>query len=149
MLATALYVPNDFVPIAVINRFDLADPAGAHCGQYSLISANRNTTYEEVFHVIFEPVLPNPRPQLGVEGCRGVRESRLVLLRAMGFPLNDWTFYEVFGLVRPLRDRTADLLPLPRRPDRQCGVQVLLIEASVNRRVAFMLRSSWRRCSPR
>lgn len=74
VFATAPYVPDDFVPIALINRFDLADPAGAHCGQYRLIFANRNTTAEEVFHIIFEPVLPNPRPQLGVEGCRGVAQ---------------------------------------------------------------------------
>lgn len=73
-LANAPYVPDDFIPIAIVNRFDLTDPAGANCGQYRLIYGNRQTTPDEVFHIIFEAILPNPAPQLGVAGCRGVAQ---------------------------------------------------------------------------
>lgn len=73
-LATAPYVPDSFVPIGITNRFDMADAAGAHCGQYRLLFANGNLPATDAFHVIFEAALPNPRPHLGLAGCRPVAQ---------------------------------------------------------------------------
>jgi hypothetical protein len=71
-LATEPFRPEDFIPIGMTNRFDQAN--AAQCGQYRLIYANRNLTSSEVFHVIFEAEMPNPRPELGLLGCRPVAQ---------------------------------------------------------------------------
>jgi hypothetical protein len=71
-LATSPFLPEDFFPIGITNRFDQAN--ATQCGQYRLMFANRQVALEEVFHVIFEAELPNPRPELGVEGCRPVAQ---------------------------------------------------------------------------
>ncbi|NTX65917.1 hypothetical protein HUA74_35185 [Myxococcus sp. CA051A] len=58
--------------IGLFNRFDLAPPDGANCGQYRMVFAHpppdRNL-------VIFEAVLPNPRRELGLEGCRPIAQT--------------------------------------------------------------------------
>jgi hypothetical protein len=69
-LATKPYVPDDFIPIGVVNRFDQADPSGSHCGQYRIVFASRAVTSREALHIIFEAVLPNPRPESGLAGCK-------------------------------------------------------------------------------
>lgn len=66
---------NSYMPIGLFNRFDLAPADGSNCGEYRIIFAkdpqspafgnNRN-------FIIFEAVLPNPTPSLGLEGCRAV-----------------------------------------------------------------------------
>ncbi len=71
-LATAAFRPDDFVPIAILNRFDQAN--AAQCGQYRIIFANRQVTSEEAFRVIFEAEMPNPRPELGLAACKPVAQ---------------------------------------------------------------------------
>ena len=71
-LATAPYRPEDFFPIGITNRFDQA--SATQCGQYRIMFAHRKATSSEAFHVIFESELPNPRPELGLEGCRPVAQ---------------------------------------------------------------------------
>ena len=70
--------PNSFLPVALVNRFDLAsDPrkGGTDCGEYRIIyakSSGQTVTTDRV-QLIFEAVLPNPSPN-GVDlvGCRPV-----------------------------------------------------------------------------
>ncbi|HYR29863.1 MAG TPA: hypothetical protein VEU30_15440 [Thermoanaerobaculia bacterium] len=71
-LATGPFLPEDFVPIGITNRFDQAN--ATQCGQYRLIYANRNVTSREAFHIIFEAEMPNPKPELGILGCRPVAQ---------------------------------------------------------------------------
>ncbi|HEX8169376.1 MAG TPA: hypothetical protein VF824_02415 [Thermoanaerobaculia bacterium] len=70
--ATAPFHPDAFIPIAITNRFDMAD--GAQCGEYRIVFADTTVSSVEVFHIIFEGVLPNPRPELGLAGCRPVAQ---------------------------------------------------------------------------
>jgi len=71
-LATAPFRPEDFIPIGIVNRFDQAN--ATQCGQYRLIFANRNAAPKEAFHLIFEAELPNPRPEIGLQGCKPVAQ---------------------------------------------------------------------------
>jgi cysteine-rich repeat protein len=61
-----------YAPIALSNRFDLADPAGSNCGEYRVAFFD-DLTVDGSF-LIFEARLPNPNPGLGLEGCRPVAE---------------------------------------------------------------------------
>ncbi len=61
-------------PIALFNRFDLADAGGAHCGEYRIVYGRYPNTATNRYLLIFEAVLPNPAPALGIEGCRPVAE---------------------------------------------------------------------------
>lgn len=72
-LAATPYLADEYFTLGIANRFDLA--GGANCGQYRLIFARRSANpATERLHLIFEPVLPNPNPSLGVEGCRPVAQ---------------------------------------------------------------------------
>lgn len=55
--------------IGLFNRFDLAPSNGANCGEYRVVFARTGGGRN---FVIFEAVLPNPRTDLGIEGCRPV-----------------------------------------------------------------------------
>jgi hypothetical protein len=68
--AASPYAPDEYIPIALINRFDLAPPDGSNCGQYRMVFARKATTRTDKVHIIFEAVLPNPYPELGLRGCR-------------------------------------------------------------------------------
>ncbi|MCP3168658.1 hypothetical protein [Myxococcus qinghaiensis] len=66
--------PDEYVPLALVNRFDLAPASGVDCGEYRIIygkrsgipgGGNRNL-------LIFEAVLPNPNPTAGLNGCMPV-----------------------------------------------------------------------------
>ena len=57
--------------LALVNRFDLAPTNGADCGEQRVILAN--TAVTRAF-VIFEAKIPNPKPMLGVQGCRPVAQ---------------------------------------------------------------------------
>jgi hypothetical protein len=67
------FTPPQFIPIGIINRFDLTPLDGSNCGQYRLIYARKLPT-TDFFHIIFEAVLPNPNPSMGVAGCRPIAE---------------------------------------------------------------------------
>lgn len=65
--------PQSYMPTALVNRFDLAPSTGAHCGEYRIVFARRSgETGGGRNFIIFEAVLPNPRLDLGIEGCRRV-----------------------------------------------------------------------------
>jgi hypothetical protein len=55
-----------FFPTAFVNRIDLAPANGAHCGQQRMIFAS-NAINRAL--VIVEAQIPNPAPELGIEGC--------------------------------------------------------------------------------
>src|SRR5262249_24743497 len=66
--------PEDFVPTALTNRFDLAPRNGAHCGEYRIAFARKDGVegqFDRDF-IIFEGILPNPNPSCGIESCRPV-----------------------------------------------------------------------------
>jgi hypothetical protein len=70
--------PTDasYTPIGLFNRFDLAPADGADCGEYRIVFA-RNSGFTNSLQrnlVIFEAVLPNPNPSLGLEGCTPVAQ---------------------------------------------------------------------------
>jgi hypothetical protein len=60
-----------FFPTAFVNRMDLAPANGAHCGQQRMIFAN-NALFRAF--MIVEAQIPNPAPELGIEGCRPLAE---------------------------------------------------------------------------
>jgi hypothetical protein len=68
------FVPAQFIPLAIINRFDLAATDGSHCGQYRLIYARKTAQQSDVLHFIFEGVLRNPSPTRDLAGCRDVAQ---------------------------------------------------------------------------
>ena len=56
-----------FFPTAFMNRIDLMPENAAHCGQQRMIFANNA---QNRMFMIVEAQIPNPHPELGVEGCR-------------------------------------------------------------------------------
>jgi len=65
---------GDHIPLALVNRFDLAPADGSNCGQYRIVFAKTsNSTFTRV-HFIFEAVLPNPNPSEGIAACRPVAQ---------------------------------------------------------------------------
>jgi hypothetical protein len=63
---------NSYTAIGLYNRFDLAPTSGAHCGEYRVIFAKTSGGPGRAF-LIFEASLPNPREDLGIDGCRPVQ----------------------------------------------------------------------------
>jgi len=64
--------PASYVPLGVFNRFDLAAVDGSDCGEYRLLFARRSGMDDSRARnfIMFEAVLENPHPELGLEGCR-------------------------------------------------------------------------------
>jgi hypothetical protein len=62
-------------PIALVNRFDLAPPTGEHCGEYRIVYAKDPAVGGGRNLIIFEAVLPNPRPDCGLAACRPIQEG--------------------------------------------------------------------------
>jgi hypothetical protein len=63
---------ESFFPTAFVNRLDLAPANGAHCGQQRMIFANNNGPGSFGFgraFMILEAQIPNPHPELGIQGC--------------------------------------------------------------------------------
>ena len=71
-LAAAPYGPDEYVPLALVNRFDLAAADGSNCGQYRIVFARQASKPTDKLHIIFEAVVPNPHPEVGLSGCREV-----------------------------------------------------------------------------
>ncbi len=67
---------NSYMAVALSNRFDLAPPDGANCGEYRVVFAKRSgiTNGLNRNFIIFEARLPNPSPSLGRQGCHPVVE---------------------------------------------------------------------------
>lgn len=66
--------PDEYIPTALVNRFDLAPLNGSDCGEYRIVYAKRSgiTNPGNRNLLIFEAVLPNPNPGLGLAGCHPV-----------------------------------------------------------------------------
>jgi hypothetical protein len=77
-LASVPDLAQQFFTIGVINRFDQTPPDGANCGQYRMVFAHRDdaTAASTLVrrHLIFEAVLPNPHPEMGIAACRPVAQ---------------------------------------------------------------------------
>ena len=63
---------NSYSAIGLFNRFDLAPNDGANCGEYRVVFGKTSGGGGRNF-IIFEATLPNPRMDLGLEGCRQVQ----------------------------------------------------------------------------
>ncbi len=63
-----------YVPIGLFNRFDLAPEDGSHCGEYRIIYAKESgiLANDDRNLFIFEAVMPNPQPHLGLKGCQNI-----------------------------------------------------------------------------
>ena len=63
-----------YVPIGLFNRFDIAPENGAHCGEYRIVYAKASgiSNPDDRNLIIFEAVMPNPLPVLGLLGCRKI-----------------------------------------------------------------------------
>lgn len=69
--------PDSFVPVAIVNRFDLTPQFGTTCGEYRIVFAKlsgRTDPANRVF-LIFEAALPNPQGHETILGCRGIAEA--------------------------------------------------------------------------
>lgn len=62
---------DGFRATAFVNRIDLAPANGAHCGQQRMIFAAQ--TFPRSLMIV-EAQVPNPHPELGIEGCRPLAE---------------------------------------------------------------------------
>jgi hypothetical protein len=68
--------PEAYHAVALVNRIDLTDPAGGDCGEFRMIFGKNPQIGSKAFSrslIIFEGVLPNPKPTLGLVGCRAVQ----------------------------------------------------------------------------
>ncbi|WNG58477.1 hypothetical protein F0U59_29830 [Archangium gephyra] len=63
---------NAYSAIGLFNRFDLAPNDGSNCGEYRIVFGKTGGGPGRNF-IIFEATLPNPRQNLGLEGCRQVQ----------------------------------------------------------------------------
>lgn len=70
--ATAGALAN-YSAVGLFNRFDLAPADGSNCGEHRIVYAKTSGPAGRAF-VIFEAVLPNPRKDKGLEGCRPVAD---------------------------------------------------------------------------
>ena len=68
------FIGNDHIPLAIVNRFDLAPSDGSNCGEYRIVFARKTSSLVDRLHFIFEAVLPNPDPSKGLAGCRPVAQ---------------------------------------------------------------------------
>ncbi|MFL5355636.1 hypothetical protein [Archangium sp.] len=65
---------DSYGAVGLYNRFDLAPVDGSDCGQYRIVLAKLPFTPGLRNFINLEAVLPNPHPDLGLEGCRPVAE---------------------------------------------------------------------------
>jgi hypothetical protein len=68
------FAAHDYTPTGITMRLDKAPADGSNCGQYRIVYAKTTLTFPAELHIIFEPVLPNPNPSAGIEGCRPVAQ---------------------------------------------------------------------------
>jgi hypothetical protein len=75
-LAAVQNLAGQFFTLGLMNRFDQAPPDGSNCGQYRMVFAHKDSETSASTlvrrHLIFEAVLPNPNPVLGLSACRPV-----------------------------------------------------------------------------
>jgi hypothetical protein len=68
--------PNEYIPIGLFNRFDLAPSDGSNCGEHRIVFARRAGISESRDRnlIIVEATMPNPHPQQGLDGCKKVAD---------------------------------------------------------------------------
>lgn len=66
-----------YIPIGLFNRFDAAPEDGSHCGEHRIIYAKQTGQIDPRDRniIIFEAVVPNPKPRQGLQGCRRLVEE--------------------------------------------------------------------------
>jgi hypothetical protein len=62
---------DQFFPMAFVNRLDLAPQSGAHCGQQRIVFGSN--AINRMFFIV-EAQIPNPSPELGINGCLPLAE---------------------------------------------------------------------------
>jgi hypothetical protein len=72
-LAATPFTAGEYIPIALVNRFDATPADGSNCGQYRIIFARKMTAGLRL-HIILEPVVRNPNPAAGLAGCRPIAQ---------------------------------------------------------------------------
>lgn len=81
LAATNPFLPtsaDSYVPVALVNRFDLAKSDGSHCGEYRVIFGKKSGQSTSILPntdrnlIIFEGIMPNPSPSAGAAGCAPV-----------------------------------------------------------------------------
>jgi hypothetical protein len=68
---------DQMLPVALVNRFDLAPSNGANCGEYRIVFAINPAKISAPlfrFLMIFEATLPNPAPSQGLAACLPVAQ---------------------------------------------------------------------------
>lgn len=82
--------PDSFVPVAIVNRFDLTPINAMRCGQYRIIYAKRSglTDPNDRVFIIFEPSLANPAECL--EACRPIAQDWAALSGASPQKIGDF-----------------------------------------------------------
>jgi hypothetical protein len=70
-LALSGFTADEYIPIALTNRFDQTPADGSNCGQYRIVFAKRMAPKLRL-HIILEPVMRNPNPSAGLAGCRSI-----------------------------------------------------------------------------
>lgn len=92
-----------YKPLALVNRFDLAAEGWKNCGEHRIIYGFQGPGIVKTT-IIFEAVLPNPRP--GCEsGCRGIEEAWLSMkgkTPADRAKLLEQMFYTGYANYRPI-----------------------------------------------
>ncbi|MEZ4294152.1 MAG: hypothetical protein R3B70_04180 [Polyangiaceae bacterium] len=82
--------PDSFMPVAIVNRFDLTPFSGVRCGEYRVVYAKRSglTDPNDRVFLIFEAALQNPDGC--VEACRSIAEGWLALQGLSPTAQADW-----------------------------------------------------------
>lgn len=62
-------IDNEYKPIGLVNRLDLADKGWKNCGEHRIVYGKNGSNGKNL--IIFEAVLPNPKPGCR-SGCRNV-----------------------------------------------------------------------------
>ncbi|HUG23685.1 hypothetical protein [Piscinibacter sp.] len=78
--------PSAYMPVGLFNRFDLAPADGSHCGEYRIAYA-RSSGLDDANRrnfILFEAVMPNPRPELGLKGCKKIAQFWAALSKEPG-----------------------------------------------------------------
>lgn len=96
-----------YIPIGLFSRFDLAPANGAHCGEYRITFAKASgvTENDQRNLLIFEAVMPNPLPHLGLKGCQNIVKTWAKLtdeddIEKRADVLEDF-YFEGSGLIPP------------------------------------------------
>jgi hypothetical protein len=66
--------PEDWVPIGLFNRFDLAPLDGSNCGEYRIVFAHNSAGGSDRILAICEGVLPNPNRAQCLQACQPVAQ---------------------------------------------------------------------------